>query len=128
VLPDSETVVARAETGVFRPLVVMGVLLPLLTALPNWLLLATSRIQSALLEDEGIDAMPELPGGENINEVTSLSDEEDYDMLASGLEEVDWQRLVLLNATRALSGGKNIALQYYLYFLYKITSRSRQLN
>jgi len=100
----------------------MGVLLPLLTALPNWLLLATSRIQSALLEDEGIDAMPELPGGENINEVTSLSDEEDYDMLASGLEEVDWQRLVLLNATRALSGGKNIALQYYLYFLYKITS------
>jgi hypothetical protein len=107
VLPDSEIVV-KAETGVFRPLVVMGVLLPLLTALPNWLLLATSRIQSALLEDEGIDAMPELPGGENINEVTSLSDEEDYDMLASGLEEVDWQRLVLLNATRALSGGKTL--------------------
>jgi hypothetical protein len=60
--------------GVFRLLVVMGVLLPLLTALPNWLLLETSRIQSevAPLEDGGVEAMPEMPWGENINEVTSL--------------------------------------------------------
>jgi hypothetical protein len=91
----------------------MGVLLPLLAALPNWLLFSTSSIQSsaAPVEDEGIDAMPELPGGENTNKITSLSDEEDDDILASGLEEVDWQQLVLLNATRVLSGGKNIALQ-----------------
>jgi len=53
--------------GVFRLLVVMGVLLllPLLTALPNWLLLETSRIQSevAPLEDGGIEAMPKMPWG-----------------------------------------------------------------
>jgi len=92
VLPDSETVVI-ATTGVFRPLVATGVLLPLLAALPNWLLLPTSRIQSsaAPLEAEGIEAMPEMPGGENINEVTSSLDEDDDDMLASWLEEVDWR-------------------------------------
>jgi hypothetical protein len=112
VLPDSETVVIAA-TGVFRPLVATGVLLPLLAALPNWLLLPTSRIHSsaAPLEDEGKEATPEIPGGENINEATSsLDEDDDDDMLASWLEEVDWRRLVLLNATRALAGEKNIAI------------------
>jgi hypothetical protein len=115
VLPDSETVVIAA-TGVFYPLVVTGVLLPLLAPPPNWLLLSTSRIQSSAApsDDEGIEAMPEMPGGENINEITSSLDEDDDDMLASGLEEVYWGRLVLLNATRALVGEKNIALLEFL--------------
>jgi hypothetical protein len=44
----------------------------------------------------------------------SSLDEDDDGMLASGLEEVDWWLLILLNATQALAGEKTIALLEFL--------------